>query len=229
MRTFVLTALALLFAGSMYAQNFEVGVNGGVSTSSIPGGTPDKGDKTTWNYQASARLLYSINENWQVGGDIAGTKWQTTAQWPLTGAFGQKIGSQKVTYSFGSPALTICAQLNRVIPFYSKINLDFIQSQVYFGVSAGGVITVNDGRANYSTLPTEKFQYTSNFNYADGKGYVVGVQVGYSYFFTEHFGLNVEVAPRYASVYTSDGRFGHADDHYHLFYYYGTLGLRFRF
>ncbi len=153
MRAIVLTALALLSAGCLYAQSFEAGINGGVSTTSIPGGTQDKGDKTTWNPQLSARFLYSINEHWQVGADIGYTKWITTSQWPLTSAYGQKIGSQKVTYAFANPALTFCAQLNRVIPFYSKINLDFIQSQVYFGVSAGGVVTVGDGRADYNTLP----------------------------------------------------------------------------
>ena len=112
-----------------------------------------------------------------------------------------------------------------VFPIFSEYRY-FNKANVYAGVSFGALFTVNDGGIIYKS--ESGLQYTSQVNMAAGTGFVAGVQVGYTHYLSDLFGFNAEFAPKYANVKTVDPRYGGSNQHYMLFYFPFTLGLRFR-
>jgi hypothetical protein len=239
MKALLLTTIALAMATcSLYAQNpsdykIEIGLNGGIGVNTIPTGSSAlyEGSSGSSNATGSLKVDYNINENWQIGGEVGAAKWMTSGTWPITGAFGQSLQPQKVTFIIANPAISVCAQLNRVVPFYSKYT-HYNKANFYYGVSAGILPTVNDGAISYSKYnksPDPTYTYVSQYDYGFGLGYVAGVQVGFSYYIIPKLGVNVELAGRYAYVGTNETRYDHENTHYELLYFPATVGLRYRF
>ncbi len=240
MRSILLTAIAFFtIAGSAHAQSFppdykfEAGLNVGTSTNTLPNGTQKayKGADNVWTSAASLRLHVNLSNYWQVGGELGYTSWSTTGHWSLNDAQGKALPSQKVTFNIADPAITFVAQANRIVPFFSKYK-EYNKANFYYGATLGIVSTVNDGtstQSNYNNAPDPKFVYTSKYDYGYGIGYIVGAQVGYSYYISEHLGVNVEGAARYAEVGTNDTRYNHGNSRFDLFYFPITVGFRARF
>ena len=237
MKAFLLTIALVTAVGSLYAQDpadfkIEIGLSGGICTNTIPGGSSAlyEGSNSSWNPAGSIKVDYNINENWQIGGEIGAAKWMTTGSWPVNDAFGQSLQSQKITFIIANPAISACLQVNRVVPFYSKYK-HFNKANFYYGVSLGLLPTVNDGGITYSKYdksPDPALTYVSQYDYGFGIGYTAGIQVGYSYYIVPKFGVNVELAGRYAYVGTNETRYNHENTHYDLLYFPATIGLRYR-
>lgn len=240
MRSILLTATAILtLTASVSAQSFppdyrlEAGLNVGTSTTTIPNGPQSlyKGTQTAWSPEASLRMHYNLSPYWQVGGDLGYTSWSTTGKWSLYDTHGNVLPSQKVKFVYSDPTITLAAQANRVVPFYSKYK-EYNKANFYYGVTLGLVFTVNDGtstQTTYGQAPDPQFIYTSKYDYGYGIGYVAGVQAGYTYYISETLGVNVEGAARFAEVGTNDTRYDHGNSRYNLFYFPLTVGFRMRF
>lgn len=231
MKRFLLTAAAAFFAGVASAQSFEIGLNAGMSTNTKPEMPQYKGMQNVWNPAYAANFYYNFTDRWQLGFNLGLAKWQTKADWAITGNFDDSLGNQEVNFIMADPAVTLAAQFNHVIPFYERYE-DYVKASIYVGVAAGAVFTANDGRTVYNRVnPNTPVEYTymSEFHFERGYGYMLGIQIGFNYYFGEHWGLNLDAAPRYASVKTVDPRFNHQNDEYNLFYIPTTIGVRYRF
>ncbi len=231
MKSFFLGICTLVLSSSIYGQYYEVGLNGGISTITKPNGSLYQGSKSNWSYAAQASFHYNITEEWQVGLSVGLTRWERTGQWPLRSTNGDSLGNRDVNFLIADRAVSTALQLNRVISFY-KPHEAFARSSVYFGASVGATFIGNDGKITYTrqnpNTPVE-YVYTSDFHYEAGYGFLLGLQVGYTYYINEHFGINADFAPKVSFVKTKDPRYAAANDTYHLFYFPTTIGLHYRF
>lgn len=240
MKAFLLTAAAIMASvGSMFAQNlppdynWEIGLNGGISGFTRPLGPNQlyQGNKTNLVPDYSIRLNYFFNPHWMIGLDIGSRKWQTTGSWQLNDAQGVKLQSRPITFLVADKAVTENVGINYVIPFYTKY-ANFNSANINFGVTVGLVTTVNDGSLGYSTYnaaPDPKYTYVSRYDYGFGVGLSYGVQIGGTYFLTQRFGVNLDLAARYVNVGTSDQHYGSENNRFYLLYFPATVGIRWRF
>lgn len=214
-----------------HAQKFELGLLGGGSTTAIPQKSLYTGDKAQWCYTTGIQFHYNSNSYLQVGGEVGMTRWERNGDWKLSAASNQNLGSKNVNFVLAERAVNIALRANFVFPFYSQYE-DFVRSNIYIGVSAGGIVTGNNGNIEYSrynpNTPTE-YSYVSKYNYESGYGTMLGIQLGGSYYFSKLLGVNVEVAPKMAWVNTIDSRYAYANDNFNIIYLPISLGLKFRF
>lgn len=232
MKSLLLAALAFALSSTVYAQSsYELGLRGGISTTSKPHKSLYQGEDNVYNYAAGINFRYNLTERWQIGADVTTTKWQRDDEWELTNTSNTVLGEQPVRLVLAQSAVSFALQFNHVIPFYEQYE-DYVRSAIYFGVSAGGVIVGNNGKVNYGRVnpntPAE-YTYASQYNFEAGYGALLGFQVGYSYYFNERFGLNLEVAPKVAWMRTNDSRQGGANNDYNLWYIPATIGVNYRF
>ena len=232
MRLSLLVTCALLACGTLSAQTYQpehrviFGLNGGVSTTSIPMMSKYTGTTATWAPDVSIKAHYTLNDHFEVGIDVGGTQWKVyDRSWHIIGPEYQSYGDQKVTYMFANTALNITPQFNVLFPIYGQYRL-YNKANIYVGGSFGALFTINDGGITYKNY--NGVQYASQVDMAPGTGFVAGVQVGYTHYITDLFGLNAEFAPKYANVKTVDPRYAGGNQHFSLFYFPFTVGLRFR-
>jgi len=227
----LLTTIILCASTCTYAQKFEIGLNGGGAVPVNVKQTAYAGDEGKWSYNASANFHINLNSHLQVGTEVALTHWERTADWNLYAPNNQYLGTKEVNYVLADKALSLAFRFNYVIPFYQQYE-DFVRSSLYVGVSAGALLTDGNGSIEYSrynpNTPAE-YRYASRYEYDGGYGTLLGAQIGYSYFFSERLGLNVEFAPKVAWVKTSESRYSHANNTYTVFYLPATIGIRLRF
>ncbi len=230
MKSILLTAGAMLLAGGIFAQSFEIGLNGGVSTTSKPHKSLYQGNDLVFNYATELNLKYNITERWQAGGAVGLTQWKRNDQWTLANTNNSSLGAQDVQLVLARHAVSFALQLNHVIPFHAPYE-DYVKSALYVGISAGGVVVGNDGKVNYSRVnpntPAE-YTYASQYNFEGGYGALFGFQVGYSYYLNERWGINLDIAPKVAWVRTIDNRQGGANNDYNVWYWPATLGIHYR-
>src|SRR5690606_18670248 len=104
---------------------FELGVNGGISRTSVPKGPLYTGESTFWNGFGGVRALYTIKEYFQVGLEVNGQKWESTANnVPLTGLQGKPLGTDTVRYVYARPAVSFLFQANGMIPLFRKYRFE---------------------------------------------------------------------------------------------------------
>ncbi len=247
MKGFLLSAVALLsVAGSVNAQTqtwrnrpperrWDVGINYGTSTISRPLG-PEKnysGSRTEFVQDMSIKVIYGINENWNVNFDLGWRKWEAFGTWSNPYTFGSSLKNTGITIGIGSPALTESVQLNYTLTKYDKYK-GYVKSYFYAGALAGLVTTVSDGSTGYShynSLPDSNYRYISSYNYGAGIGYSLGLQLGYTYYFAPRFGVNVELGARYVNMTTmttNDVADNHGTTKYQMVFLPETIGLRYR-
>lgn len=240
MKSFLLTAAMLVaFAGGMFAQNlppeysWEVGVNGGYSVITRPVGPPAvySGTRTNIVKDFSLRASYYLNWRWMLSLDIGTRRWESFGQWDLEGKFGKKLKPVNVNFLLADQAITQSVQLNHVIPFYTQFR-DFNRANLYFGVMAGLVNTINDGSRSYDKYNDgvdSGYTYVSGYHYSAGRGYTLGLQTGFIYYIVPRLGVTAELAVRYADVKTFDQNFAAANNRYQLMHFPQTVGVRWRF
>ncbi len=240
MKSFLLTAAMLVaFAGGMFAQNlppeysWEVGVNGGYSAITRPVGPPAvySGTRTNIVKDFSLRATYYFNWRWMMSLDIGTRRWESFGQWDLEGKFGKKLNPVDVNFLLADQAITQSVQLNHVIPFYTQFR-DFNRANLYFGVMAGLVNTINDGSRSYDKYNDgvdSGYTYVSGYHYSAGRGYSLGLQTGFIYYIVPRLGVTAELAMRYVDVKTFDQNFAAVNNRYHLLHFPQTVGVRWRF
>lgn len=231
MKPLLLFVAASLLSGNIIAQSYEIGINGGLSTTTKPNKSLYQGNGNVWNYAADVNYRYNISEQWQTGITIGLTQWQRTSDWTLTGPNNENLGDHQVKYLLADRAVSFGLELNRVFPFHKQYE-DFVRSNLYVGITAGGVIVGNDGKTYYSKVNPKtpiEYSYISQYDFETGYGYLLGFQVGYTYFFGAHLGVNIECAPKVAWVGTNDSRYGGANNKFNLFYFPTTVGVHYRF
>lgn len=227
----ILTAIAVLFSLTLFAQKYEAGLNAGFSTTSSPHQSLYKGDKNIWNYAVGANVHLNLHERWNAGINIGMTRWQRGGTWELTGTSNDSLGTADVNYVLAKRAVSITAELNHVLPFYTAYE-DYSRSQLYIGISAGANFIGNDGEIVYGKVnpntPAE-YTYAAEYHYEAGYGFVLGGQIGYTYYLGSHWGINLEFAPKVTWVKTNDSKYGRANQTYNLVYFPTTIGLHYRF
>lgn len=232
MKSFLLAVAGLLVFSTTQAQTkYEVGLNGGVSVNTIPKRAAYNGEKTVWNKAAGASFNKNLNERWQVGVNAGLTSWATTKNTIIIGNNGDSLNTENVKYVQAERAVSFAFHLNHVIPFVRAYD-DFAWSKLYIGISAGGVATGGDGKITYSKVKANtpvEYTYASEFHFESGYGYLLGCQIGYTYYFGDHLGINLEIAPRVAWVKTVDPRYGNANNDFNLAYFPSTIGVHYRF
>ena len=240
MKALLLTITALMACASgSFAQNlppeynWEVGINGGLSAITRPLGTAEgyQGTSTNVVNDFSARVAYTFNEHWFMDFDLGDRKWETFGTWTPSGPYGQPVSPQQITYQMASHALSESFQLNYNIPFYTHFHT-YNKSDLYFGIMVGLVTTMSDGSLGYSKYNSgadSGATYVSRYNYGMGIGLSYGIQMGYTYYITPRFGVNVELGMRYAGVATNDVKYASENSSFYLLYFPETIGLRWRF
>jgi len=231
MKSIILAVTAIVLTGNVFAQQYEVGLNAGISTTGKPHRSLYKGDENIYNYAAEANFKYNLTERWQVGAAVGVTKWQRKDQWALSNTNNMSLGSQEVKLVLAQSAVSFALQLNHVIPFYEQYE-DFVRSALYIGISAGAVVVGNDGKVNYSRVnpntPAE-YTYASQYNFEGGYGALLGFQIGYTYYLSERIGINLDASPKVAWVNTNDSRQARGNNEYNVWYVPATVGLHIRF
>ena len=240
MKSFLLTAAMLVaFAGGMFAQNlppeynWEIGVNGGYSAITRPVGPPAvySGSRTNVVKDFSLRATYYFNWRWMMSLDIGTRRWESFGQWELEGKFGKRLKPVDVNFLLADQATTQSVQMNHVIPFYTQFR-DFNRANLYFGVMAGLVNTINDGSRSYDKYNDgvdSGYTYVSGYHYSAGRGYTLGLQTGFIYYIVPRLGVTAELAIRYADVRTNDQNFAEVNNRYQLLHFPQTVGVRWRF
>lgn len=240
MKSFLLTAAMLVaFAGGTFAQNlppeynWEIGVNGGYSAITRPVGPPAvySGSRTNIVKDFSLRATYYFNWRWMMSLDIGTRRWESFGQWELEGKFGKRLKPVDVNFLLADQATTQSVQMNHVIPFYTQFR-DFNRANLYFGVMAGLVNTINDGSRSYDKYNDgvdSGYTYVSGYHYSAGRGYTLGLQTGFIYYIVPRLGVTAELAIRYADVRTNDQNFAEVNNRYQLLHFPQTVGVRWRF
>lgn len=244
MRAFLLTVAVLLAStGSIFSQRYfqnlqpdyywDISINYGVSSITRPLGVPDAyaGNRTNIVRDYSIRMDYTFTPRWHMSLDIGDRKWETFANWKETGEYGQPLKSQNVDLLIASHAISESVLMNYTIPFYNKFHT-INKANLYFGAMLGLVTTMNDGSIAYSKYkapPDSNYTFVSRYDYAVGVGVSYGAQMGFCYYFAPRFGVNIELAARYARVGTSDPRYMGSTAKYYLLYFPETIGVHYRF
>ena len=241
MKSFLLTAVAVVAcAGGMFAQNlppvysWEIGVNGGYSAITRPLGPAEtyQGSRTNIVSDFSIRANYFFNEHWMIGLDVGSRRWETFGQWQVNDKYNTKLKPTEVKFLIADRAINENIQMNYVIPFYTQFQT-YNRANLYFGVNAGLMTTVNDGSQGYNTvkspLDSTSITYVNSYNYSFGIGYNFGLQAGFTYHIIPRLGINVELGVRYANVFTNDQNAFADNSKYHLLYFPQTIGIRWRF
>ncbi len=240
MKSFLLTAAMLVaFAGGMFAQNlppeysWEVGVNGGYSVITRPVGPPAvyTGTRTNVVKDLSLRASYYFNWRWMMSLDVSTRRWETFGQWQINDKFGKQLKPVDVPFLLAQHALTQSIQMNHVIPFYTQFQT-FNRANLYFGVHAGLVETVNDGSRSYDKYHNgsdSSYTYVSGYHYGSGMGFSAGFQTGFIYYIVPRLGVTAELSMRYVYVNTIDQNYAEPNSKYHLLHFPQTVGVRWRF
>lgn len=238
MRFLLLSAMALLGAGSLNAQTyqepnrFELALNGGLARISIPKESMYTGQTTYWRPYAALKALYTIREYFQVGFEVNGSRWETSDnQVPVTGYGGKPLGTDTVRYIFARPALTFLASASAVIPLFTNYRYNNV-ADVHLGVGLGPVITLNDGANStheYSSNDeNNRMSYLNTYAFKPGSGWAFGFQAGYTHYIKEHIGIGAEYSPRFYRINTRDEALAGRNSEFTLWTHPISLSIRYR-
>lgn len=200
------------------AQKMEVIAGGGFSTNSKPSNNMYyKGNRNTYNYAATLKVLYNLDNNVQIGLDAIVNELSRRSDLAYVGFRGEDlVGGDDKKLVFSKVTTSVCAVLNKKLVFGS--------SNIYGGVGGGFVI----GRNNSS-------QYADDESYKapdGGFGLAVTAQVGYNYNISSRWALNVQAAMRYYELnYNAEAPVVQPSTYlnYRVLAYPVTAGLAYKF
>lgn len=187
----LILAFAPLFS---FGQAFEFGLRGGISTNTAPIDAPRKVNyKETGllpSYAGACNLLLNFS-SWQIGASIEAYELKTKYDQTTLTPAGDMHSTGTNTYA--APQVPLLMVINKLI--YNR------KSYAYIGVAGwSGVNFLKGMSGHYNELQT-----------------VLGGQVGYTYGFSNAFGLNAELAVRYNGSHNR-----------HIVAFPVTVGIRFR-
>ncbi|NCX95129.1 MAG: hypothetical protein EBX41_01735 [Chitinophagia bacterium] len=215
---------------------WEVSASYGASIITNPKGPLNDYQGTSTNFVRDIAIkgTYMISPRFNIALDIGFRKWTSKAMWLQPYYFGQSINPTEVKISFGNPAISECLQANYCFPHYSKFR-NTNNANLYVGATLGIVTTVSDGSVaygKYNAPPDSSYQVVTAYNYAQGIGYTIGFQAGYTRYIYRNWGLNIEGAVRYVNMAT-DKPMGKAyldgNDKYHMMHFPINIGVKYRF
>ncbi len=231
--------MALLGTVSLKAQTyqelnrFELGLNIGAATTSLPKESLYRGTSTYYEPFMGLRALYTIKEYFQVGFEVNNTKWSTTDDnVPITGLYNQPVRTDTLTYVFAKNAVSFLFHANAIIPLFRNYRYDNV-ANVHLGISGGPVKTFNDGAIttkDYTNTNNDSttLTYMSQYNFQRGSGWAFGFQVGYTHYIKDHVGIGVEYAPRFYRVRTWDATMAGRNSEFTLWAHAISLSIRYR-
>jgi hypothetical protein len=217
----VLLLVLLSFQYSVYAQSWELCLGGGISTNTSPGGNMEyKADQSLLNYAATLKLIYTNKANWQFGFDGHLLELSSKSSKKYGGYYNDELhilsvggDDKKLVYAKYAPAF--CFSVNKKFVFENK-------SDVYAGIAVGYGFARNN---------SEHFNANEGYKGPDGgRGFVYGVQLGYTKDFSEKLGFNFEAALRYYDFkFTAEApqRPMFERLHYNVIAFPITIGLRY--
>lgn len=209
----------------------EFGLTGGFSPILRPEGAVYQGSRVSNTpYFASATYHYNFTENFQAGISLGmTTQWATNGDATLQDLNGAPFQNQRTTMLFADRTWEATARFNYVLPFYDSYKFNY--ANLYFGVAGGAMFTVNDGSIDYKQVDEKQgpqYTFVNQYNYKQATGWVAGIQVGYAYYFAPRWGVQVEIAPRFARLYSLNPSMYDANANFQTFYMPTSLGLKFR-
>lgn len=230
--------MALLGALSTEAQTyqepnrFELALNGGLCRTSIPQESMYQGQTSYWRPYAALKALYTIQEHFQVGFEVNGSRWETTDNnVPVTGLYGKPLGTDTVRYIFARPALTFLASANAIIPVFKNYRYNNV-ANFHIGAGLGPVVTLNDGATGtkeYSSSDeNNRMSYLNSYSFKPGSGWAFGFQAGYTHYIKEHIGFGVEYSPRFYRINTGDADLAGRNQGFTLWTHPLSISVRYR-
>lgn len=209
----ILLFLFLSVATTGFAQKLELGISGGAVWNT----TPLINDIHSNNYRSSGaqnnfgslKLMYNFKK-WQVGIAISQTQLSYQLGYSVwMEQSGSNILNYWQSYNVGKPLIPATVFVNRKYAFK--------KNEPYWGISAGYVYARTEENTLNPTYNEEHF-----FTSADrGNGFTTGLQIGNTYYFKKHIGINAELSANYISLRSGDVN-------YKLFIFPLTFGIRYR-
>lgn len=238
MKQCLLLFVAIIFAGTAFAQNyapdylFSVGVYGGIApTTKIYGLVDYSADEKSLPNQYGIVGYFNILDRLQVGIDInTNSEWSSKGTTTITGLDGNSFGQVGVRYLYADRVYSTTVRLNGMVPMYDRLRDN--RSNFYYGIAGGAIFTVNDGDMTYSQFDGkrgEEYRYVSEYHSTPAAGYTFGLQAGMEWYTRGPLGFNVEFAPRFAHLNTVDNRAAGRNGPYDLFTFPVSAGIRVRF
>lgn len=230
MKKALLLVFSFLCLNKSQGQPIRLGLGVGGSLNLVPTRAYDHGDYAGVNLAYVMSGHYMVSDRWQMGGSLAMSRWSTTSDVSLFSESGRSLGSQKTSFVLAQRAFSIGVEFNHVIPT-APMYADFIPGEIYFGVSAGALFTGGEPGADYASVnprSPRSYTYRSELRYGGGDGFFFGGQAGYSYYFTNRFGIDVNVAARWAAVQTVDSRYGGRNERFDIFWFPSSVGIKLR-
>jgi len=218
MKPIILTVIACITIGTSYAQKWEIGLNGGIAWNT----KPTINEIIANNYKSSSdcnaigtlKLIYNFKK-WQTGISVSATQINYLLGYDVwldpTSNISSPIFDTWVLYNIGKPLIPITFLINR--------RYKFNKLEPYFGLSAGLVFARTDHKYTLSPAYNQEHFFYSSTN---SNGFTTGLQIGSTYYFKKHIGINAELSANY--LYVKSG-----DVNYKLFVFPATIGIRYRF
>ncbi|HXS38083.1 MAG TPA: hypothetical protein VN721_15375 [Flavipsychrobacter sp.] len=197
------------------AQNFEVGINGGINFHSLP-------VKNIYTHQDKAKIGYAISfkaalmlPQYQIG---IGGEMVSLSEYNYL----MPVYTSRVYNNLAKPLIAPYVFLNRMF--------DFSNGYFFAGIMAGPAIA--DVGVNTWEYPNGNNGIPSGYTttYNSVIGYIGGLQGGAVFYLSDAIGLSVEGSLRYTNFNYNDPKSMTLDNpyHYKVYYFPITFGIRFR-
>ena len=207
-------ALLVFLASASYAQNFEIGINGGIGWNTLPpntriiGSTNSSEKGSPPSFAGMLKVAYNYNK-WRFGLETG----YLTLSYKFRGLQYYYINGQLVemfspyqTATLGNPAIPV--------KIFADRKKSWNHYEIYGGISAGYVFLT------HSFIPPAEFQpFPTPPNH--GTGTTVGLHTGATYYFNKHIGINAEIQGNYMVLKNKNRE-------YRLYEFPATIGIRYK-
>ena len=220
MKKFLLSLLVSYLVGPSFAQNVELGINGGIMTNMAPSTTNGilgiLNETNPFIYAPNVAIkLMNSPKKWKFGLSLEYRQF-TYREIILNGNILQGMHLDNLRPLTKDEYHT---QIKRpgYVPLKGLINrkVTFDKLELYVGVSAGlGVVIHNK--------PTNEVNYDNSFN---GYAALFGLQTGATYYITKRIGLNAELAADYTSFMLHKSDISYS---YTSWAFPATVGVRYK-
>ncbi len=214
-----LLALLALLPITAFAQNFEIGLGGGLSINGAPTNNEVyRGDIITPNYAIQATILRNYVDNWQLGFDTHVLELSRKTDQLFSGPHkGEWIGGNGKKFIYGQISVSACAVVDK----------KFVIKHGYFYVGVGGGLGLVRNKHTFS--PSDDVAYIA----PDGSyGLVYGLQGGFNHDISKRFSFNAEIALRVFDMNNNARALDVSpvtDLHYRIVGYPLTVGIHYKF
>jgi hypothetical protein len=186
MKKLIVLGVVLLGSVSLFAQKFEVGVNSGVSYSSLVNASNPylvKGWSSEMNRSMWSVKTALVTDKWMYGIAFDYGSYSVKVDQPFIGMFSSFYNAYVPVENYKEKYIATSYHTDGKIFVNRKLSIK--RFELYSGMSAGMILLHSIQSGNL---------YVRNF---DNYGYTTGLQFGGTYFVTKHLGANLELAGNY--------------------------------